>query len=478
MADAIPDEKYTPSEDTGSGTQVELFERPQGFRGIYTHPTTQVAMVGFVCFMCPGLFNALGAIGGGGQVDQTTAANANVALNSTFSVMAFFAGSIHNKIGALRTLQIGTLGYSLYIASFLALNIHPGAKAFVIAAGAILGVCAGLLWTAQGTLMLAYPTEANKGHYIAIFWSIFNLGGVVGGAVAFGTNFHKTAGNVNNSTYIAFLVLTIIGCCIPFIMTSPKDVIRSDGTKLKIPQHPPWKVEIMRLYVALRTDPMILLLFPMFLASNWFYTWQFNDFNGALFSTRTRPLNSMLYWASQIVGSLAMVVIFDRHSLSRKTRAYIAWGLLLVMVFVVHGWGYTYQKQYTRASLKGATPIDLKDKEYVGRVFFYIFCGLLDAMWQTTVYWLMGAMSNDTSKLAYFTGFYKSVQSAGAAGVWRADAIGTPYMNIFASTWALCVAGLVFALPMIHLRVTETTSLESDIVVAEVGEKEFSKGVV
>jgi hypothetical protein len=47
---------------------------------------------------------------------------------------------------------------------------------FVIAAGALLGVCAGLLWTAQGSLMLAYATEATKGRYIATFWIIFNLG--------------------------------------------------------------------------------------------------------------------------------------------------------------------------------------------------------------------------------------------------------------------------------------------------------------
>lgn len=88
--------------------------------------------------------------------------------------------TIHNKIGSRLTLQLGTIGYSIYIGSFLyvaytffavftirvyfllfrSLNMHPGAKAFVIAAGAILGICAGLLWTAQGALMLAYPTGA------------------------------------------------------------------------------------------------------------------------------------------------------------------------------------------------------------------------------------------------------------------------------------------------------------------------------
>lgn len=64
--------------------------------------------------------------------------------------------------------------------------------AFVIAAGAYLGISAGLLWTAQGSLMLAYPTEDQKGKFIGIFWSIFNLGGVVGAAVSLGNNYDNT----------------------------------------------------------------------------------------------------------------------------------------------------------------------------------------------------------------------------------------------------------------------------------------------
>jgi hypothetical protein len=74
-----------------------------------------------------------------------------------------------------------------------AYNIHNNAGGFVIAAGAILGICAGLLWTAQGSLMLAYPTESLKGRYISVFWAIFNLGGVVGAAIALGINYNSTA---------------------------------------------------------------------------------------------------------------------------------------------------------------------------------------------------------------------------------------------------------------------------------------------
>ena len=35
-------------------------------------------------------------------------------------------------------------------------------------------------------------------------------------------------------------------------------------------------------------------------------------------------------------------------------------------------------------------------------------------------------------------------------------------MNIFLSTWTLLVAGLIFALPMLYLRVRNTTTLEED----------------
>ena len=82
-------------------------------------------------------------------------------------------------------------GYS-HVTTRSVVNIHPNTGGYVIAMGAVLGICAGLLWTAQGSLMLAYPTESQKGRFIGIFWSMFNLGGVVGASVSLGQNFHST----------------------------------------------------------------------------------------------------------------------------------------------------------------------------------------------------------------------------------------------------------------------------------------------
>ncbi|KAJ3501926.1 hypothetical protein NLJ89_g9121 [Agrocybe chaxingu] len=443
----MTDTKEHGSDASGSVDQVAIFERPTGLRGLYAHPITQVTMLGLVCFMCPGLFNALNGLGGGGQVDTATSANSNAALYATFAVSAFFAGSINNKLGSRLTLLLGSTGYALYIGSYLAMNIHPNAGGFVIAAGAILGICAGLLWTAQGSLMLSYPTENQKGRFISIFWTIFNLGGVVGASVSLGLNFKSTANSVGNGTYIAFLVLTMSGVLIPMLMVDPHKMIRTDGTKVSSPRHPSWKVEIYGLWVAVRDDPLIIMLFPMFFASNWFYTWQFNNYNNALFNIQARSLNNLVYWIAQIIGSLLIGFLLDQKKINRRIRAFSGWTVL----------------DYTRESIPPeATKMGIYDDGYVPRIWLYFFCGVLDAMWQVTSYWIMGAMSNDPAKLAHFTGLYKSIQSAGAAGIWRGDAVKIPFMNIFISTWVLLVVGLVFALPMLYIRVKETTDIADE----------------
>lgn len=149
----------------------------------FASPEVQLVLVSFVCFLCPGMFNAVSGLGGGGQVDAGDVSDANTALYSTFAVVGFFAGSIANWIGLRLTLSIGGFGYFLYVASLLSYN-HNQNVGFLIFAGALLGVCGGLLWCAQGAVMMSYPNEKEKGKFISVFWVIFNLGGVIGSLVS------------------------------------------------------------------------------------------------------------------------------------------------------------------------------------------------------------------------------------------------------------------------------------------------------
>jgi hypothetical protein len=90
-------------------------------------------------------------------------------------------------------------------------------------------------------------------------------------------------------------------------------------------------------------------------------------------------------------------------------------------------------------------------------------CFVTTAAWQTSVYWFMGALTNNGRKLANFAGFYKGIQSAGAAIMFRIDSRNAPYMNEFASCWALLAGSLVIAAPLIWMKIQDHVTLEEDL---------------
>jgi hypothetical protein len=88
----------------------------------------------------------------------------------------------------------------------------------------------------------------------------------------------------------------------------------------------------------------------------------------------------------------------------------------------------------------------------------------------------MGALTNNSRKLANFAGFYKGIQSAGGAITWRLDDTKIPYMTMFASNWGLLAGSLIVALPVILWKVEDTVAIEKDVAftdetVAEVAPK-------
>lgn len=149
----------------------------------FASPEVQLFLVAMVCFLNPGLYNALSGLGGAGQIDSEAFDIAQCALYSTFAIVAFNSGSVANRLGLRLTLTLGALGYAVFAASFLCYN-HTQNLGFVLAAGIFLGFSAGLLWTAQGVIMMCYPSESSRGKCISWFWSIFNLGAVIGAIVS------------------------------------------------------------------------------------------------------------------------------------------------------------------------------------------------------------------------------------------------------------------------------------------------------
>ncbi|KAJ1674386.1 hypothetical protein EV182_003380 [Spiromyces aspiralis] len=438
----------------------------------------QVILVGMVCFCCPGMFNALSGMGGGGQLDQTVVDHANTALYVTFIVFGLLGGGFVNLFGPRYTIFASGFTYALYSGSFIYYN-HYNKGGFTIATGAILGIGAGILWAAQGMIMISYPTEQEKGRFIGIFWVIFNLGGVIGGIISLGLNYHNEAGKLGDASYIVFVVLMCIGACLGLTLAPPSKVIRSDGEHVILQKYTNVLTELLEI-VKLFTNKWMLLLFIPFFSSNFMYTYQFNKINGALFNVRTRGLNSTLYWLAQMIGSYSYGLILDHKGWVRKRRAIV--GFILVAIFYNAGWvGATIlQHRFTKIN----TPDDPNGLDYPGGIMdfnehsraagpmiLYFVFGICDAMWQTYCYWIIGCLTNDATISARYSGFYKGIQSLGAAIAWQVDAHDKKLMDQVIINWVFVVASLVLFVPVI-LRIKPTLE-DPDAVV----EKKFDQSL-
>ncbi|EFX06224.1 duf895 domain protein membrane protein [Grosmannia clavigera kw1407] len=477
---AMSDDKTPPTEAPSLVVDAGPLVRPPGWKykaikigGVelwYASPKVQLFMVAMVCFLCPGMYNAITGMGAGGQVNAHAQDKASVALYSVFSVVGFFSGTFANRLGLRPTLAIGGIGYCIYASSFLCYS-HTSNSGFVIFSGALLGLCAGLLWTAQGTIMMAYPPERQKGRYISVFWIIFNLGAVIGALIPLGQNIHATTAKpVTDGTYAGFIVLMFLGALLALTLCDANDVIREDGTKVILMKNPSWKSELIGLKDTLTQDPLVVLLFPMMFASNIFYTYQTNDMNAAFFNTRTRSLNNVLYWGSQIFGAIIFGHALDYARIRRSIRARVSFCILFALTFAIWGGGYAWEEKQLSRSLATTenpnyAPIDWTagGNKYIGPMFLYMFYGFYDACWQTCIYWYMGALSNSGRKAANLAGFYKGIQSAGAAIFWRLDDNGVAFNKIYGATWGILAGSLLIAAPLIVARIRDTVSIDEDL---------------
>ncbi|KIW71220.1 hypothetical protein PV04_03409 [Phialophora macrospora] len=438
---------------------VEQAERSRLSRvkALYAHPWTQIILISLICFCCPGMYNALGGLGGSGQVDPTVAANATVALlSATAGTALFIVGPLFSYTGPRLCFLLGGWTYALYSGSLLNFNHHANG-AFVITSGAILGVGASMLWVVQGAIMTTYVAESQKGRAIAVFWIIFNLGGGVGSLASFGLNFHSKSGTVSDSTYIALMVIMLFGWGLGIFICSPRRIQLAQLHAAVETEKHSWKATI-DIAVKTMASWRVFCMLPLFFCANVFYSYQQNQVNGMTFNIRTRSLNGALYWIAQMLGGLLIGVILDLPFHSRPMRARVGWVVLFVTGMSIWGGGYAFQKWQDRRLAAGFK----QDIDYTqgslstGPIFLYIFYGAYDALWQGFCYWLIGTESNSTSRAAILVGAYKTFQATGGAMAWRINALHKSPMTQLGMNWGLSMGALAIVLPTVWTVTTMT----------------------
>ena len=345
----------------------------------------------------------------------------------------------------------------------------------MIASGAILGIGASMLWVVQGAIMTTYVAESQKGRAIAVFWIIFNLGGGVGSLASFGLNFHSKSGTVSDSTYIALMVVMLVGWVLGLFICSPSRIkLAQLHAAVETEKHT--AKDTMKLAISTIASWRVACMLPLFFCANVFYSYQQNDVNGLTFYIRTRSLNGALYWMAQMFGGLLIGALLDLPFLARPARAKLGWAVLVVSGMVIWGGGLAFQRWEDRRMASGhKQDIDYTQSSLAtGPMFLYIFYGAYDALWQGFCYWLIGSESNSTARAAILVGAYKTFQATGGAMAWRINALHVSSMTQFAMNWGLSMGALLIVLPTVWT-VTETTTVQGAATPDLPSEKEVAE---
>ncbi|KAH9035631.1 MFS general substrate transporter [Lactarius pseudohatsudake] len=407
----------------------------------YRSPMTQVVLVGITCFATVGMFSAVSNLGAGGLQDTALVDTANGVLYGMFALTGLISGGINNILGPRLTLSIGSLGYSLYIGSLWCFQTQ-GTRWFVIFAGGVLGVSAALLWSAQGAIMLSYPLEKDKGKAFGVFWAIFQFGSFIGSVIALAINIRSgKLSDVSTATYLAFIIIMFIGTASTMFILPPGAIIRADGTLVKVQASSTVREELTN-FIKVLKDKRIIMLIPMFFASNYFYAYQ-GAVNVYYFDGSTRALNGTLEGAGAMIGALIIgFFVLDGLPFRRRTRGFVGLAFVSIITIVVWSCALAWQVNFTRTP---RTKLHYTDSRYhaKGALYFFFFFG--DACYQALAYWIMGAISNDPFTLARYTGFYKAIQSAGGAGSFGMDATATPFLNELLASWCLMLVSFPLA---------------------------------
>ena len=86
----------------------------------------------------------------------------------------------------------------------------------------------------------------------------------------------------------------------------------------------------------------------------------------------------------------------------------------------------------------------------------------------------MGALSNSGRRSANFVGFYKGIQSAGAAVMWSLDSRKISFMAEFASNWGLLMGALIIAAPVIFMKIKDHVTTDLDVAGTDITAEEVA----
>ncbi|KAH6607063.1 hypothetical protein Trco_003376 [Trichoderma cornu-damae] len=434
-------------------------------------PFVQTIIVGFVLFCNPGTYLAITGLGAGGKQPQLIGIvnKANVILYCLFGGSGILGGSIINKIGPRWALMVGATGYPIYAGSLWWIDRGQGSW-FVLFGGAWLGLSAGLLWSTQGSYVTTcYPTEAEKGKYIATSWVLNAMGSVVGAAIVLGVTVDNTSvSGVPSSVYITFISLESFGLLVAGLLLDPSKLRRNDGRPIASFRPLPWHQELKALGLTALEPKMALITLSIY--SSEMYLSLTGAFNAWYFNARTRSLANFCYWIFQVLGALAIAWVCDARMFgSRRRRAFAAGAFV---AFVIGGtWiamvSFLVVNDIDRDEAPRA--IDWTETtKFAGPFVTYMLFGACYPIFQNFHHWTYSTFSNEPHVLGRYSGYFKGFQAFGTATAFGIDTHGVQFIREAGAYFGIMAAGLALTMVSVYFYTTNTRyGQEEGVVIPE-----------
>lgn len=408
----------------------------------YRTPLMQTVALGLVFFFVFASYSTIQFYARTTYGEQL-AANSVAAVYLTFTLACGMAPSVTNRWGCRQTMLLGIIGYAVLVASSLLYFIF-GIEWVVVAGGAVLGVGAALLWTAQGRLVLDYAAvEGGTGTLMGVFWAVFQCSSLVGGAVSFVYYSQKPTGSV--WLYLIFLLFIVMGALSTQLLLPPtmlktphkrnvevEEATSSDdpivqgnksslseethllGLHLQIEEYTPtnnsWTYETRQTLKIFGTKPM-LILSTLFFYTGFNQPYQQSTFGNRFFNKRTIGVELIVFHLMEIVGAIYCGRALDgRFEKGGRPRSAVLCLALFIAVNTTGNVLAIYQ-EFSRT----ITAVDISDVHSVLPSLAFACWGFADSQIQVYSYWLIGALYETGDDHSRAFGFYKCMQSLGVS---------------------------------------------------------------
>lgn len=444
----------------------------------YRTPVVQTTALGLVFFWVFAAYTTVQFYSASTYGSQL-AADTVSAVYLSFTLTCLVAPGIINKCGCRVAMFVGVLGYANLVLASLIYFQYGGedvrwARRLVVFGGAMLGIGASTLWTAQGRLILQYAARAEElenierqqdsknssdygadakaknstGTLMSIFWSIFQCSSLVGGSISFMYYNKKPAGST--SLYILFLGFIFIGAIFTQFLLPPSMLQSSDKVNEEMDlemksEQTPLNVDSGAQYVrggeknesgaAINEDlsnkswfdeakGTIQIFFTremMYLSLLFMYTgfnqpYQQATFGNRFFTKRTIGAELIIFHLMEILGAIAVGRFLDKdksqHDSPRK-RAIVCLGSFVL----VNGTGnaIAFFQEISAKHSVGPITNDIAEMRTLIPSTAFALWGLADAQIQVYCYWLIGSFYKSGHDHSRAVGWYKCVQSFGTA---------------------------------------------------------------